>query len=133
MNYPFVSTDNDFRIEVNTEFDFNQSNPLQKLFLFSYHIRITNQGERTAQLLARKWFIKNKFEEVKIVEGPGVVGHTPKFKPGDFFEYQSFCPLDTVGGEMWGHFIMKDSEGVEFKIETPIFKFRIPDKFIDHY
>lgn len=133
MNYPFVSTDNDFRIEVNTEFDFNQSNPLQKLFLFSYHIRITNQGKREAQLVARKWFIKNKFEEVKVVEGPGVVGHTPYFKTNDSFEYQSFCPLDTVAGEMWGHFIMIDSEGVEFKIETPVFKFRIPDSFIDQY
>lgn len=133
MNYPFVSTDNDFRIEVSTEFDFHQSNPLQKLFLFSYHIRITNQGNREAQLVARKWFIKNKFEEVKIVEGPGVVGHTPTFKTNDSFEYQSFCPLDTVAGEMWGHFIMVDSQGVEFKIETPVFKFRIPDSFIDHY
>lgn len=133
MNYPFVSTDNDFRIEVNTEFDYGQSNPLQKLFLFSYHIKITNLGTRSAQLLSRKWYIKNKFEEVKIVEGPGVVGHTPHFRPGESFEYQSFCPLDTVGGEMWGHFVMRDDSGMEFKIETPIFKFRIPEEFIDRY
>lgn len=133
MNYPFVSTDNDFRIEVKTDFDFNQSSPLQKVFLFSYDVIIKNEGKRTAQLLSRKWFIKNKFENVKIVEGPGVVGHTPTFKPGDSFNYQSFCPLDTVSGEMWGHFIMRDSEGAEFKIETPIFKFRIPEDLIDQY
>lgn len=133
MNYPFVSTDHDFRIEIKTEFDFDQSNPLQKVFLFSYDVVIKNLGQKTAQLISRKWFIKNKSGEVKLVEGPGVIGHTPTFKPGDHFSYQSFCPLDTVSGEMWGHFVMRDSEGGEFNIETPVFKFRIPQDLIDQY
>jgi ApaG protein len=133
MNYPFVSTDHDFRIEVKTEFDFDQSNPIQGQFLFSYYILNSIVGNKTAQLISRKWFIKNNKQEVRTVEGPGVVGHTPVFRPGEDFEYQSFCPLDTITGEMWGHFIMRSDSGVEFKIDTPVFKFKIPEEFIDRY
>lgn len=133
MNYPFVSTSNNFRIEIKTAFDFDQSNPMQLNYLFRYTILITNTGEMPAQLLSRKWFIKDARGESRIVEGPGVVGETPFFNPGESFEYSSFCPLPTMTGEMWGHFNMKDDEGKKFQIETPKFKFHIPKEFIDDY
>lgn len=133
MNYPFVSTHHDFRIEVKTDFDFDQSNPLQFNYLFRYTILITNLGNTEAQLLARKWFIKDGKGEVRVVEGPGVVGQTPQFKPGNSFEYSSFCPLPTMNGEMWGHFNMVDSSGKKFEIETPVFRFTVPAEYIDDY
>lgn len=133
MTYPFVSTDNDFRIEIKTEFDFDQSNPLQFQYLFRYTILITNIGKTKAQLISRKWNIKDGRGEMKYVEGAGVVGHTPIFEPGGSFEYSSFSPLPTMRGEMWGHFNMKDEKGNLFKIETPIFKFQVPKEYIDEY
>lgn len=133
MNYPFVSTHHDFRIEVKTDFDFEQSNPLQFNYLFRYTILITNLGDTEAQLLSRKWFIKDGKGEVRVVEGPGVVGQTPHFKPGDSFEYSSFCPLPTLKGEMWGHFNMVDTNGRKFEIETPVFRFAVPAEYIDDY
>jgi ApaG protein len=133
MSYPFVSTDHDFRIEIKTDFDFDQSNPLQQNFLFRYTILITNLGNSRSQLLSRKWNIKDARGDVKIVEGPGVVGHTPHFEPGKSFEYSSFCPLPTMKGEMWGHFNMVDEKGVPFKIDTPVFKFHVPKEYIDDY
>lgn len=133
MSYPFVSTNNDFRIEVKTDFDFDQSNPLQFNYLYKYTILITNQGETSAQLISRKWYIKDAKGEVRVVEGPGVIGETPDFRPGHSFEYSSFCPLSTMTGEMWGHFNMVDEKGKTFKIETPVFKFHIPKDLIDIY
>jgi ApaG protein len=133
MSYPFVSTNNDFRIEVKTDFDFDQSNPLQFNYLYKYTILITNQGETSAQLLSRKWYIKDAKGDVRVIEGPGVIGETPHFEPGHSFEYSSFCPLSTMTGEMWGHFNMVDKNGKSFKIETPIFKFHIPKDLIDVY
>lgn len=133
MMYPFVATTNNFRVEVKTEFDFDQSNPLQFHYLFRYTILITNEGEIPAKLLSRKWFIKDAKGEIRLVEGPGVVGQTPSFRPGDSFEYQSFCPLPTMKGEMWGHFNMIDNAGNSFKIDTPVFKFEVPADFIDVY
>jgi ApaG protein len=133
MSNPFISLSNSFRIEVKTEFDFDQSNPLQFNYMFRYTILITNTGSKTAQLRSRKWNIKDGKGLLKYVEGPGVVGATPHFRPGESFEYQSFCPLPTLDGEMWGHFVMVDEEGNTFKIDTPVFHFEVPAEFIDVY
>lgn len=133
MEYPFVAVNNNFRIEIKTDFDFDQSNPLQFQYLFRYTIRITNVGNTPSQLLSRKWYIKDAKGEVRVVEGPGVVGQTPYFDPGESFEYSSFCPLPTLTGEMWGHFNMVDNLGAGFKIDTPVFKFKVPKEFIDIY
>src|SRR3989344_4297949 len=111
MTYPFISISNNFKIEIKTAFDFEQSNPLQFQYLFSYKILITNTGEVPAQFVSRKWNIKDAKGNVKYVEGPGVIGATPYFKPGDSFEYESFCPLPTLEGEMWGYFNMVDDRG----------------------
>lgn len=133
MDYPFVSISNKFKIEVKTHFEFDQSNPLQFHYLFSYTILITNSSDVPAQLVSRKWNIKDAKGELKYVEGPGVIGQTPFLKPGQSFEYQSFCPLPTMEGEMWGQFNMVDSEGKTFKIDTPVFRFKVPDEYIDVY
>lgn len=133
MTYPYVSINNDFQIEIKTAFDFDQSNPLQRHYLFSYTILITNLGNVESQLLSRKWFIKDGKGEVKQIEGLGVVGQTPLLKLGQAFEYTSFCPLPTMSGEMWGHFNMVDVQGNKFKVETPVFKFCVPEEFIDRY
>ncbi len=133
MTNPFISLSNSFRIVVKTEFDFEQSNPLQFSYMFRYTILITNTGSKTAQLRSRKWNIKDGKGVLKYVEGPGVVGATPSFRPGESFEYQSFCPLPTLDGEMWGHFLMVDEEGNTFKIDTPVFRFEVPAEYIDVY
>ena len=133
MTYPFVSISNSFKIEVKTDFDFDQSNPLQYQYLFRYTILITNTGMTSAQLVSRKWNIKDAKGVVKYVEGPGVIGATPHFKPGDSFEYESFCPLPTMEGEMWGYFNMVDENGQTFKIDTPVFRFYVPKDYIDDY
>lgn len=133
MTYPFVSISNNFKIEVKTEFDFDQSNPLQFQYLFRYTINITNVGTVSAQLVSRKWHIKDGKGVMKYVEGPGVIGATPFFKPGDSFEYQSFCPLPTLDGEMWGYFNMVTEDGQTFKIDTPHFHFQVPKDYIDDY
>ncbi len=133
MTYPFVSISNNFKIEIKTTFDFEQSNPLQFQYLFSYKILITNTGEVPAKLVSRKWNIKDAKGDVKYVEGPGVIGATPYFRPGDSFEYESFCPLPTLEGEMWGYFNMVDDKGQTFKIDTPVFRFKVPKEYIDDY
>ena len=133
MSEKFISENNNFRIEVKTNFDFDQSNPLNFQYLFRYTITIINRGDVSAQLLSRKWNIKDAKNVVNLVEGPGVIGQQPNFEPGQSFEYSSFCPLPTMRGEMWGHFNMINKYGQSFKIETPLFKFHVPQEFIDQY
>lgn len=129
----YISENNNFRIEVKTDFDFEQSNPLNFQYLFRYTIVITNIGDVAAQLLSRKWNIKDAKNQLKFVEGPGVIGKQPYLEPNQSFEYSSFCPLPTMQGEMWGHFNMINKYGQSFKIDTPLFKFDVPKEFIDNY
>jgi ApaG protein len=133
MSQRYISENHDFRVEITTFFDFDQSNPINFQYLFRYDILIVNNGEVSAQLLSRKWNIKNAKQEIKIVEGPGVIGQQPQLEPGQSFEYSSFCPLSTMTGEMCGHFNMINKHGQSFKIDTPLFKFSVPQEFIDQY
>jgi ApaG protein len=58
------------------------------------------------------------------VSGPGVVGHQPKIRPGESFEYESFCPLPTPTGNMRGTYQMIDEAGKEIDIRIPLFFLR---------
>lgn len=133
MSEAYISISNKFQIEVRTDFDFDQSSPLNFQYLFKYSILITNIGDVAGQLLSRHWNIKDANGKTSIVEGPGVIGQQPYFEPGEAFEYSSFCPLPTMTGEMWGHFNMINKYGQSFKIDTPVFKFNVPKEFIDSY
>ena len=133
MSEAYISISNKFQIEVRTDFDFDQSSPLNFQYLFRYTITITNIGDVAAQLLSRHWSIKDANGKMSIVEGSGVIGQQPYFEPGEAFEYSSFCPLPTMTGEMWGHFNMINKYGQSFKVETPVFKFHVPKEFIDSY
>lgn len=129
----YIEESNGYRVEVRTSFDFPRSNPLQGQFLFQYTVVIRNLRGSPAQLLARTWHIEDAEGEVRQVKGPGVVGHTPHFRPGEMFEYSSFCPIPTMTGKMWGHFEMLGNDGEMFEITSPVFRFRVPEEFIDRY
>ncbi len=86
---------------------------------FSYTVQINNHGEKTVQLLGRKWMIKQADGEIETVEGDGVVGEQPTLAPGESHTYTSFCLLTGDHGAMWGLYLGRDEE------ETPVI-WRIP-------
>jgi len=108
------TTTKGIRIEVFPEYIPEQSFPDQNQFSFSYKIKITNTGDSWAKIVARKWVIINSEGEQEIVEGPGVVGFYPELNPGEAFEYQSYCPLNTSWGTMEGEFYLLRDDGTKF-------------------
>jgi hypothetical protein len=64
------TTTRGIRIEVESEYEPERSSPYESYYFFSYHVRISNLGEETAQLLARVWIITDSDGEVQTVEGP---------------------------------------------------------------
>lgn len=106
----------DVRVQAYPAYVPDQSNPAKREFLFSYRIRISNEGKETVQLLSRHWIIINANGEQHEVRGSGVVGKLPKLTPGDSFEYSSFCPLDTEWGTMEGSFEMQREQGERFQV-----------------
>lgn len=114
----------EIQVEVVPTYLKEQSNPEESIYVYTYRVKITNLGKKTAQLLSRHWIIKDGGGEQREVKGPGVIGEQPILKPGEHFEYSSFCPLKSPTGNMRGTYQMQTEDGEKFDIKIPLFFLR---------
>jgi ApaG protein len=121
------TTTRGIRIEVQSAYMPERSSAKEGQYLFEYHVRISNAGTETAQLISREWIITNADGEVERVKGPGVVGEQPVLAPGTTFEYRSFCPLKTSVGSMQGSYQMVTAKGDRFDAMISPFTLAIPN------
>jgi ApaG protein len=121
------TTTRGIRVQVQSRYLADQSNPRDGQYLFAYHIKISNEGSARAQLVSRKWTINDADGHIEHVHGPGVVGEQPVLDPGDVFEYTSFCPLRTTVGSMQGTYQMVRPDGEEFDAVIAPFTLAIPN------
>ena len=121
------TTTRGIRIQVESAYVPDRSNPKESSYFFVYHVRITNVGAETAQLISREWVITDAEGEVERVKGPGVVGEQPVLAPGGGFEYTSFCPLKTNVGTMHGTYQMVRAHGEAFDVRIAPFTLAVPN------
>jgi ApaG protein len=114
------------RIQVKSTYLSDRSSPKDSQYLFAYHVRISNEGSETAQLVSREWIITSAEGEVERVKGPGVIGEQPVLQPGSSFEYTSYCPLKTSVGSMHGSYQMVTSGGEKFDAQIAPFTLAAP-------
>lgn len=117
-----------FNLNVVVEAHFvpEQSDPGQNHFAFAYKVRITNTGQRPAQLISRHWVIVDGHNKRHEVKGLGVVGQQPLLAPGETFEYSSGCPLTTPVGSMCGTYHCAGDDGEPFDVNIPEFVLAMP-------
>ena len=111
------------RIEVETAYLDEQSDPKERRYVFSYTITIRNEGSTSARLLTRHWIITDANGKVQEARGDGVVGEQPYLKPGEGFRYSSGTVIETPVGVMQGSYQMVADDGNRF--DTPIAPFRL--------
>ena len=109
------------RVEVQSAFVPERSDPDDGQWFFAYRVRITNEGHAPAQLVSRHWVIIDGHGRIEEVRGPGVVGEQPLLHPGEAFEYTSACPLRTPSGSMHGTYQMVTIDGERFDAEIAPF------------
>ena len=114
------------RVDVRSEFRPDRSQPAARRYLFTYTVRIANEGQRPAQLVWRHWIITDAQGEQEEVRGEGVVGQKPKLASGEAFEYTSFCVLKTPFGSMRGTYRMVRDDGGEFEAQIAPFTLAVP-------
>jgi ApaG protein len=114
---------NRIRIEVETNYLEDQSEPRELRYVFAYTITIRNEGRVPAKLLSRRWLITDANGKVQEVRGEGVVGEQPHLQPGQGFQYSSGAVLETPVGAMEGSYTMRADDGQEF--DAPIAAFRL--------
>lgn len=118
--------DSNIDINVNTSYIPEQSVPELNRFVFSYTIRIRNQGAVAAKLLTRHWIITDANGKTEEVFGEGVVGKQPFLNPGEEFKYTSGAILSTPVGTMQGSYNMVANDGVQFVAPIPMFTLAMP-------
>jgi ApaG protein len=117
---------NNVRVEVESQYAPERSQPFQNEWFFTYTVRITNERDETVQLLSRHWIITDSTGHSQEVKGPGVVGEQPTLSPGESFQYTSGCPLPTSTGVMRGTYQMVTEDGDHFDVEIAPFALHEP-------
>jgi ApaG protein len=113
-------------VTVKSEYIPERSSLSERQFAFSYTVRISNQGEAPARLESRHWIITDAAGRVQEVRGAGVVGVQPRLRPGETFEYTSWCVIATPSGEMRGSYQMVTDGGDGFDAEIAPFRLTLP-------
>ena len=114
------------RVTVRAQYLAERSSPKAGQYAFAYTVRIANEGEATAQLRSRHWIITDGEGKVQEVRGEGVVGEKPILKPGQAFEYTSWCMLETPHGSMRGTYQMVAADGAQFDAQVAPFTLALP-------
>jgi len=99
----------------------DQSSPEDGVYTFAYAVTVVNNGEVSAQLIARHWIIDDASGAVQEVKGLGVVGQQPLLAPGESFRYSSGCRLQAPSGTMRGSFFIVTERGERFDVPIPLF------------
>lgn len=116
----------DMSVVVQAQYLADQSDPANQAFVFAYTVRITNSGQRPAQIISRHWVIVDGHNVREDVRGLGVVGQQPLLAAGETFEYTSGCPIKTPVGSMRGTYLCVGEDGVPFDVVVPEFVLAMP-------
>src|SRR5262249_55628081 len=117
---------NNVRVEVESHYAPERSQPMRNEWFFHYTVRITNEGDEPAQDRSRHRVITDATGQTQEVRGPGVVGEQPVLAPGESFQYRSGCPLKTSAGLMRGTYQMVTEGGDHFDVEIAPFALHEP-------
>lgn len=121
-----VALTDGIRVSVESRYLPEQSSPRVGRYVWAYTVRVENEGNRAAKLVARHWIITDGRGGVEEVRGPGVVGEQPHLEPGERFQYTSGCVLTTTKGSMRGTYQMVRDDGTEFDAEVATFALELP-------
>jgi ApaG protein len=113
-------------VTVRSEYIPARSSPHARQYAFAYTVNIANQGTVMAELKSRHWIITDSYGAVQEVRGEGVVGAQPVLRPGEEFEYTSWCVIATPTGTMRGSFQMVTRDGDRFDAEIAPFALTPP-------
>ncbi len=119
MNNPLAKN---ILVSVVAEYDIRHSFPEKNKYVFRYKVHIHNNNDVAVQLLRRQWFIFDSSGSIREISGEGVIGKQPVIEPGNAYFYESWSPLETPMGEMWGKYIFTAKGVGSFNVKIPNFR-----------
>jgi ApaG protein len=123
----YSATTDKVTVSVEPTYLLRESSPDQGVYVWSYKVRIENNGGDVLQLKSRYWKITDAYGRVQEVHGAGVVGEQPVLQPGTSYEYTSGTPLSTPSGIMAGSYAMQMTDGTLMDVTIPAFSLHTPE------
>jgi len=101
--------------------------PAERPYPFAYYLTIENLSEETVTIKGRKWVVTDARGHRVVVEGDGVVGKTPRLRPGERFSYHSYHVIasDSVAE---GAFFAVNENGERVATRIPRFEMKVPQE-----
>lgn len=130
---PYVEVTNNIEINVWPEYITKKSTPQGDIFIWAYHILISNKSIDIVKLTHRYWRIIDEAGNIQEVDDEGVVGEKPEIKPDSSFQYTSAVHLKLPSGIMMGKYKMQKLTNNDSKIEQefsaiiPAFSLDLPN------
>jgi len=109
-------------VTVSSQYIPEKSSASARQFAYAYTVNIANRGDVSAKLETRHWIITDAEGDVQEVRGEGVVGVQPELRPGEEFEYTSWCMIATPAGSMRGSYQMVTEDGDRFDADIAPFR-----------
>lgn len=115
-------------VQATVHFQSKYSIPYSDQNVFTYHISIHNSNNFPIQLLRRHWFIWESNGTRRQVRGEGVIGKQPVIEPDGTHRYESFCPIGSGIGRMWGKYQMiRLDTNQTLEVVIPEFHLMVPE------
>lgn len=109
------------KVQVETKYLAEHSDPSQKRYVFAYTVEIMNTGSEPAKLVGRHWIITDGHGRKQVAVGEGVIGRQPSIPPGKNYRYTSGAVLNTPIGTMHGYYRMLTTGGKCFDADIEPF------------
>ena len=125
---PYSEITNNIEVSVWPEFIDKKSSVIGDLFIWAYHVRITNKSQIQVKLISRYWRIVDEHGNVQEVEGEGVIGEKPTININSSYQYSSGVHLKYPSGIMAGKYKIQNLvTNDHFEIKIPTFSLDIPN------
>jgi ApaG protein len=117
-------------MEVSVEVVYSPGHSTAGRLFYIYFIAITNTGTQRAQLLRRRFLIRDASGNEQEVDGEGVIGEQPIIAPGQTYRYTSGVPIAVAPGSMGGEYTFQADDGEVFAAPIPEFMLYEPAGYI---
>ena len=114
------------KVDVETAYLPDQSDPAAPRYVFAYTITIRNTGAVPATLLTRRWVITDANGKVREVAGEGWSASSRASSPAQAHRYSSGAVIETPVGVMEGSYGMVTDDGRSFPAPIPAFRLAVP-------
>ncbi len=125
-NFLYTEITNQVRVTVSPAHIEDGSDPDNKIFAFSYTIKIENFSQEKVQLIERHWIVNSGSMPIAEVVGPGVVGEQPMIGSGESYTYSSGAVIHDPIGSMYGSYTFRSETGKFFDVTIPKFDLHYP-------